>query len=294
VNSDRLAWLRERKTCIGGSDAAAILGYSTYRTALDVYHDKTTEDVSDHDNKVLRFGRNVEGAIADMYQYETGRPVIDAGGTVIRRHPEYSFIGTTMDRYTAEQDGDPTVPLELKHISRYDCTPDEWRIEPLIDQQIQLQMQEFCAEATWGALAGMFPGYHLEHIDIEINHRFLDSAIPKLEKFWQRVVNREPPPVQSERDLKAIKQVWAKETPSLISLPSDTSGIVDAWLKHKAEANESERLADHCQAKLIERMKDATAGQIPGGGFLTLKTTKKKGHVVPPSEFRQLRYKKGF
>jgi putative phage-type endonuclease len=291
----RAEWLQERKTCIGGSDAAAILGYSHYRTALDVYADKVSDEPSDHDNKVLRFGRDVEAAIANLYEYETGREVMDLGGTLITRHPDMPWLGVTLDRVTAEI-GEIIVsnPLQLKHVSRFDCTAEEYKIDPILEHQIQVQLEIFCTQEEWGALGAMFPGYQLVEVDMGLNERFIDSALPKFEAFWRCVENREPPPVQSERDLKAIKQIWHKSTPKLISLPSDVTRIVDSWLAHKADRLEAEEKIEHCEAQLIEKMKDATTGQIQGGGFLTLKTTKKKGHTVPPSEFRQLRYKKGF
>ena len=49
--SDRDQWLAERRTGIGGSDAGAILGVNKYRTALDVYLDKTgqAEDQVEND-----------------------------------------------------------------------------------------------------------------------------------------------------------------------------------------------------------------------------------------------------
>lgn len=40
-------WLRERRTGIGGSDAGAICGLNPYSSPMDVYLDKTSEEVSD-------------------------------------------------------------------------------------------------------------------------------------------------------------------------------------------------------------------------------------------------------
>ena len=43
---NRQEWLRERKNYLGGSDLGAIAGLNPYRTALDVYLDKTSDDMS--------------------------------------------------------------------------------------------------------------------------------------------------------------------------------------------------------------------------------------------------------
>lgn len=43
TTSERLEWLKTRQTGIGGSDVAAILGLSKWKTPLDVYNDKIAE-----------------------------------------------------------------------------------------------------------------------------------------------------------------------------------------------------------------------------------------------------------
>ena len=42
---NRQEWLRERKTYIGGSDIGAILGLSSFNSALDIYLAKVSEDI---------------------------------------------------------------------------------------------------------------------------------------------------------------------------------------------------------------------------------------------------------
>ena len=42
---NREQFLLDRKKGIGGSDVASILGVSPFRTALEVYHDKTSPEL---------------------------------------------------------------------------------------------------------------------------------------------------------------------------------------------------------------------------------------------------------
>ena len=44
TSAERLEWLKTRQTGIGGSDVAAILGHSKWKTPLDVYIDKIAEN----------------------------------------------------------------------------------------------------------------------------------------------------------------------------------------------------------------------------------------------------------
>ena len=59
LNLDREAWLKYRKQGIGGSDAGAVCGLNPYRTAMQVYYDKTTDEVEEIDNEAMRQGRSL-------------------------------------------------------------------------------------------------------------------------------------------------------------------------------------------------------------------------------------------
>ena len=56
--AERAAWLAERRSGIGGSDIAAILGLSPWKTAVDVWLDKTgqREDDTVGDAEAVRWG----------------------------------------------------------------------------------------------------------------------------------------------------------------------------------------------------------------------------------------------
>ena len=47
-------WLKKRKNYLGGTDLAAICGLNPYRTALDVYLDKTSDDIAEDTNSAMR------------------------------------------------------------------------------------------------------------------------------------------------------------------------------------------------------------------------------------------------
>ena len=51
---------QDRTKYLGGSDIGAILGFSKYRTALDVWLEKTGRVVSNVDNLPVRFGSFAE------------------------------------------------------------------------------------------------------------------------------------------------------------------------------------------------------------------------------------------
>ena len=75
LNLDKKDWLKYRKQGIGGSDAGAVCGMNPYRTAMQVYYDKITEDVEDIDNEAMRQGREFEAYVAKRFMEASGKKV---------------------------------------------------------------------------------------------------------------------------------------------------------------------------------------------------------------------------
>lgn len=104
LEQTRDQWLEERRTYLGGSDVAAILGENTRKTPLQVWHDK--KGLGDSiDNPKMRFGREFESYIVDRYE-EIVRDQFEGNDALLvkvnrqpglRRHPEYEFFGANPD-----------------------------------------------------------------------------------------------------------------------------------------------------------------------------------------------------
>lgn len=72
---DRAAFHAERMTGLGGSDIAAALGYSTYKSPVELYMQKTGRMVDDSESMRLRFGQHAEEFVAQEYTRATGHRV---------------------------------------------------------------------------------------------------------------------------------------------------------------------------------------------------------------------------
>ena len=105
---DKQKWLRERKNYLGGSDLGAIAGLNPYRTALDVYLDKTSDDIAEDTNSAMRWGNLLEDAVARAYSEDTGYNVSIEPNTIY--HPEHKFLAANIDRWV----GDREYVLECK------------------------------------------------------------------------------------------------------------------------------------------------------------------------------------
>ena len=83
-----------RKTGIGGSDAAAIVGLGKYSTPLSVYLDKTT-DVVKETTEVMQRGNVLEPFVQSLFERKTGWRVETT--SVTQRNPDHPFMLANLD-----------------------------------------------------------------------------------------------------------------------------------------------------------------------------------------------------
>lgn len=106
-----------RRTGIGGSDAAAILGLSDYRTRYGVACEKIygiTEDRDDAAAERVQLGKDLEPVVRRAFERKTGMTV--GAGEPFVRHPDYPFIYANVDGLISGLDRSawlPIVPPEI-------------------------------------------------------------------------------------------------------------------------------------------------------------------------------------
>ena len=110
----REEWLRYRRKGIGGSDAAAIMRISPFRTARDIYFDKlgvVSADNADENWVALRIGSLLEDLVAEIFTRKTGLPVFQI--KKMFQHPTYQFMLADVDYFIRLPNGKIAI-LEIK------------------------------------------------------------------------------------------------------------------------------------------------------------------------------------
>ena len=106
-------WLEYRRKGLGGSDAAAVLNISPFRTARDLYYDKlgiVTAD--DQANWVaLEVGNLLEPLVARIFEKKTGLKIYQR--KCMFQHPHHPWMLADLD-YLAELPDGTTAILEIK------------------------------------------------------------------------------------------------------------------------------------------------------------------------------------
>ena len=117
-------WLSYRRQGIGGSDAAAILGISPWRTARDLYYDKLNVVKADMDENwvALEMGHLLEDLVARIFAKKTGLRIFQR--KVMFQHPMYPWMLADLD-YLAELPDGSNAILEIK-TTNYNARENWW------------------------------------------------------------------------------------------------------------------------------------------------------------------------
>jgi putative phage-type endonuclease len=183
-------WLRARGTGIGGSDVAAILGLSKWKTPLQVYQEKRGELAPQEDNAAMRWGRYLEPVVRQAYADETGHEVRVLDQMV--RHPAYEFMIANLDGFVDPGNG-PRRIFEAKTAR----TADGWG-EPGSDQVPQpylLQVQHYMAVTGFvvADVAVLIGGSDFRRYEVPEDRELQQMLVDAEAEFWQRVQRGEPP-----------------------------------------------------------------------------------------------------
>ena len=118
-------WLNYRRRGIGGSDVAAILGVSPFRTARDIYYDKlgVAAVEPDESNWVpLEVGNLLEDLVARIFQKKTGYRIFKI--KKMFQHPKYPFMLADVDFFAELPDG--TIALVEIKTTNYNAKDNWW------------------------------------------------------------------------------------------------------------------------------------------------------------------------
>lgn len=179
-------WLTARRTGIGGSDVAGILGLSKWKTPYSVWLDKTGQAAEIEDNAPMKWGRALEPVIRQEYAEATGRVVLQPADML--RHPVHSFMVANLDGMTEDR-----RVVEIKTAR----TPMGWGEagSDQVPQDYLFQVQHYMAVTGFEVadIAVLIGGSDFRLYEIPADAELQAMMIEAEAEFWQRVQRMEPP-----------------------------------------------------------------------------------------------------
>lgn len=120
ANMEHGEWLEVRKSGIGGSDVAAILGLSPWKSPLDVYLDKVGKSAPQEETDAMYWGTRLEDLVAKKYCEVKDREVRKVNS--ILRSEKYPCLIGNIDRAVCHEKGKlPVVKGEFRTPKILEC-----------------------------------------------------------------------------------------------------------------------------------------------------------------------------
>lgn len=262
---DDAGWLEQRKRGVGGSDVAAIMGLSPWKSPLEVWLEKTgraeSPDLSDRESVAM--GTELEGDVLEMYR---------------RRHPDSRvqrvnaiLVANERPWAQASLDGivrDPELGwgvLEIKTGSKESEWKDGVPIHYLTQVTHYLSVTGY-PFADVAALIGDF-GLHYHQYRVMRDEDDLQSVVESVDEFWSDCVEKDAmPPYVSElaSEGKALHEFYKKSDGEMA--PADT-----------VRADKLARLVLDLTAKVNE----ATSQKLSASNELKRLVGEHKGIITP-------------
>ena len=261
---DRDAWLAERRSGIGASEAAAALGLSPFETPLQLYLRKAGLLADAEETDAMYWGSAMEPILFDRYERETGRRVVERQ-RFLRSGP-HPHLFATLDG--VRDDG---LPVECKTISGWkardlgdefsDEVPDHWLCQAYMQMWLAGAGAVDFAVVVWGNTP------RFRRFTVERTPRVeqaLAAILPRLHEFWGRVVRREPPAADASADARLVPLLYPD--PDGTTRLGDTAvEVADRLESAREAAKAAQATADRARAELLLALGDAREGVLPDG-----------------------------
>jgi putative phage-type endonuclease len=294
MNRDRESWLAERQTGIGGSDAAAALGLSPYKTPFELWLEKTGRAEAENLDEVerVRFGNIMEAPIADEYARRYGVKL--RRRNQILRNPAYPWMLANVDRMIVDQ----RCGLECKNVDAYAYRMGDWG-EPLTDEVPEaylLQCEHYLIVTGFDAwhLAACVGGNRLVTYIIRRDAALEEMIVEGEHAFWQSVESGEAPEPDYAHPTTTVllKKLYPGTDGSEIAFDAD----IGQWHAVKQQADAlAKRYGDASEAAknhILEAMGAAAIGRLPDGSAYRRKVIEKKAYTVDATTYVDCRHVK--
>lgn len=277
--NDRLSWLESRREGIGGSDVAAILGVSPWKSAVDVWMDKTGQTPHTEPNEAMHWGTVLEDVVARHYAEINGATVQRINQII--RHPARPWQLANLDRAVvhagsrARMDGESLKGadgiLECKTTSAYKA--DEWAGDELpMHYTAQVMWYMDITGVPWADVAVLIGGNKYQQRRVEYDSDLAMFIRERCEEFWFKNVHEfvAPEPVS----VADVLLLHPEDAGTSIEADHDLLANIQAAQDLRDTIKAEDAALDALTNAIKLRMKDASTVTVGGKPIITWKAAK--------------------
>lgn len=242
-----------RHKYIGGSDIAAIMGMSRWKTPLKLWTEKTQKlPAPDLSNvEAVEMGVRLEQFVADLFSVKTGKNVRRA--PKLYAHPIYPYMVAHVDRLVTGTD----ELLECKTCSVF--KKDEWENDDI--------PQEYILQVMWylgitgrkiGHIAVLIGGQSFKYKQIEFDQELFDQMVEAAKEFWEHVQNDTPPAIMADDD-ETLKELYGEHNDFMIELFPEDEKTTEATMAFEEKVAYLQEIKAHIKS-LEDEKKEIETG----------------------------------
>jgi putative phage-type endonuclease len=272
---------QDRRKYIGSSDIAAILGISPWKTALDLWIDKTTLPREDGRNwQAKARGVRLEPYICDMIEAEYGIKIT-------ARNQRYKDSATP--HFACEIDAESVADGQPENLEIKTVHPFKSRDWGEVDtDSVPLH---YLAQVQWGlgitgrSVCHVFAliGDDLRHYPITRDDETIVAMRAKAEEFWTRYVVpglRPPLDYADSKTLEALRRLYPGTDGSAIEATAQHEHWRAVMTTAQEMVKKYEGVIDGARAHILAEMGSAARLTFPDGKEYRRKLIAKKAYTV--------------
>lgn len=258
----------DRRHFIGGSDAAAVLGVSPWKTALQLWQQKTAtfdEPADAARSRVLRRGQRMEPYVCDLLAEETGLVIARRNARYI--DPEHPFLAAEID---AEAESGENV--EIKTVHPFKAAewgdPDSDSIPLHYTAQAQHGMMVHPSPVcVFGVLIG---GDDFRVYRVERDEELIATIRAREVAFWrEHVETLVPPPPANTEDLARL---FPRDSGAAVEATTEALIALNELRDLTAQASDLSQRIEACRDVLKRAIGEASRLTVDGCDVATWRT----------------------
>ncbi|MEU9792937.1 lambda-exonuclease family protein [Streptomyces sparsogenes] len=259
ADADRADWLTARRSGLGSSDIAAILGISRYGNALSVYHDKTGGlPLDGDDSEPALWGRLMEETVAREWA-RRNRSVVRRVGLVANTDRPWQMC--TLDRRVLEcplADTAERCAVEIK--CRDKMKAGQFRTGVADDVLVQTLWQADVCGFDHVHAAVLLGGNDYRQFVIRVaDHQQLVADLRAAgARAWEQIQTRRPPVLAADADPDVLLDLYEQLHPN-------RAGAIDITRDVETQEAVADYLDAHADYAAAEKRKKAAKARILAG-----------------------------
>ena len=225
-------WEAERLNGIGGSDIPVIAGESPYKSALELWAEKTRRITPEHDAATLELfelGHLMEPVLLTLYERRTGRKPKRVARML--QHPEHQWARASLDG---------TAPV-CRAVEAKWSTSSRWGDEGIPDD-VLLQVQWGLFVTGWQvADVVALAGRSVRIVEVERDQPLIDDLHGMAAEFWAHVQDGTPPKADgSESARRTLGRLHPRDDGTYLPADAELAALVAELRQAKADAKAAE------------------------------------------------------